>query len=131
MSTPLVNERRPDLRAHEQSIRLPLPQLVGELRSLLGARLVAYLGAVKSTRQVAEWVSGNVTPSAPVRDRLRAAYQIASTLSEREEPSVVQAWFQGMNPKLDDVSPARFLRENTGDEAASRVMGAARSFLAS
>jgi len=31
-------------------------------------------------------------------------------------PTVVQAWFQGLNPQLEDRSPARLLREGDLDE---------------
>lgn len=33
---------RADLRAYEESVRLPPAELVGRLRDLLGAKLVAY-----------------------------------------------------------------------------------------
>lgn len=39
------------------------------------------------------------------------AYRIAALLREKDPAVVVQGWFQGMNPRLDDVSPARLLRE--------------------
>jgi hypothetical protein len=38
---------RPDLQAHHNAMRLDPPVLVKELRELLGARLVAYLGGDK------------------------------------------------------------------------------------
>ena len=38
---------RPDLQAHHNAIRLDPAVLVKELRDLLGAKLVAYLGGVK------------------------------------------------------------------------------------
>lgn len=43
--------------------------------------------------------------------RLRHAYHVAAFLAEQDSRSVVQAWFQGMNPQPDDVPPARLLRE--------------------
>ncbi|MGO4383374.1 hypothetical protein AB4Y80_03960 [Specibacter sp. RAF43] len=49
-------------------------------------------------------------------------------LDERDDRSVVQAWFQGMNPQLDDVAPARLLREGILDEVGSTVLAAARAF---
>lgn len=126
-----IHIARPDLLAHQNAVRLPFAALVQELREMLGARLVAYLGGVKATRQVSDWAEARRLPSQLVQDRLRASYQIAQTLAAAEEPAVIQAWFQGMNPKLDDVSPARALRESTIDDVASQVMAAARAFLAS
>lgn len=43
---------RPGLHAHAQATRLDAPVLVKELRDLLGAKLVAYLGGVRETRAV-------------------------------------------------------------------------------
>ena len=42
----------PGLRAYEISIRSDVAELVGQLRELLGAQLVAYLGSVTETRAV-------------------------------------------------------------------------------
>jgi hypothetical protein len=42
---------------------------------------------------------------------------------------VAQAWFQGLNPQLDDGSPARLLREGDLDEVGPLVVAAARAFL--
>ena len=48
---------RGDLRAYQDSVRLPTPELVDRLRDLLGARLVAYVGSVKETRAVRQWAA--------------------------------------------------------------------------
>jgi hypothetical protein len=42
----------------------------------------------------------------------------------------VQAWFQGINPQLDDVPPARLLSEGQLDDAGPQVLAAARAFAA-
>ena len=41
----------------------------------------------------------------------------ALPLADAESPQVAQAWFQGLNPQLDDRSPARILREGELEEA--------------
>jgi len=51
-------------------------------------------------------------------------------LADRDDPRVVQAWFAGLNPQLDDRSPARLLREGDLHEVGPLVIGAARAFLA-
>lgn len=81
-------------------------QLARALREVLGARLVAYIGSVKETRAVRQWADNQRVPAAETVLRLRAAYQVAALLGTREEPAVVQAWFQGMNPRLGDAAPA-------------------------
>src|SRR5680860_661284 len=104
--------RRPELRAHEHAIRTPLPDALGELQALLTARLVAYLAGVTETRAVKEWADGSRSIRSPETEaRLRLALQIAVMLAERDDARVVQAWFTGLNPQLDDRSPARLLRE--------------------
>ncbi|WP_156401751.1 hypothetical protein [Agromyces sp. Soil535] len=109
-------------------MRATLPELVTRLRDMLGVRLVAYIGNVKSTRPVGEWASGARNPGEMDADRLRLAYQIAALLRERNEAVTVQSWFKGMNPALNDVSPARVLREGDPAEVGPNVMAAAKAF---
>lgn len=122
---------RPGLHAHALATRLDTPVLVKELRDLLGAKLVAYLGGVRETRAVRQWAEGtrSIQDNTDER-RLRLAYQIAVLIAERDAPDVIQAWFQGLNPALEDRSPARLLREGDLDEVGPAVLGAARAFAA-
>ena len=121
---------RPDL-AYVNATRLDPAQLVTELRDLLGAKLVAYLGGVKETRAVRQWADGTrqVAGGQDLR-RLRLAYQAATLLAERDHPTVIQSWFQGLNPALADRSPARLLREGDIDDVGPQVLAAARQFAA-
>ena len=120
----------PGLRAYEASVRSDVTELVSALRELLGAKLVAYLGSVSETRAVRQWADGERKPPAEVVRRLRLAYQVAGLLAERDQPRVIQAWFQGMNPQLEDWAPARMIREGSPDEVGTRVLAAARTFAA-
>lgn len=117
--------------AYVSATRLPPAALVAELRDLLGARLVAYLGGVKETRAVRQWAEGtrDISGDEDLR-RLRVAYQAARLLAESDQPAVVQAWFQGLNPTLSDRAPARVLREGDLDEVGPKVLSAARQFSA-
>jgi hypothetical protein len=124
-----VTQARPDFAAHIKAMRASFPELASELRSVLGARLVAYLGAVKETRAVRQWADGEREPSEEVRNRLRVALQVALPLAEAESAEIAQAWFQGLNPQLEDRSPARLLREGELDEVGPAVIAAARAFL--
>jgi hypothetical protein len=118
-------------RAHEHAIRTPLPKAVGELRDLLTARLVAYLAGLSETRAVHAWADGSRSiRSAETEDRLRLALQVVGLLAEHDEPRVVQAWFTGLNPQLDDRSPAQLLRDGDLDEVGPLVIGAARACVA-
>lgn len=102
--------------------------IVGRLADVLGLALVAYLGEVKETRAVAQWAAGERRPSNAVMTRLRTAYQVSVLLGGAESAEVVRAWFQGMNPALEDVSPVRVLREQDLAQGGPAVIAAARSF---
>ena len=124
-----VPDARPDLAAHERATRAPFDEVARELRERLGARLVAYIGRVKETRAVHEWADGARTPGDATRRRVRLALQIALVIEAADGPAITQAWFQGLNPQLDDRSPARLLREGDVDEVGPAVIAAARAFL--
>ena len=64
-----------------------------------------------------------------MRDRLRVALQVALPLAEAESSEIAQAWFQGLNPQLDDRSPARILREGELEDVGPAVIAAARAFV--
>jgi hypothetical protein len=120
---------RPDYAAHAHAMRASLPEVVESLRSILGARLCAYIGAVKETRAVNEWAEGVRDPSERTQRGLRLALQIAQAIDEVDGPDVTRAWFQGLNPQLDDRSPARLLREGDIDEVGPEIIAAERAFL--
>ncbi|MBX4378005.1 hypothetical protein K4H02_23405, partial [Mycobacterium tuberculosis] len=54
-------------------------------------------------------------------ERLRIAYRAARLITARDTPAVAQAWFQGLNPVLDDRAPALLLRD--GDLADDTKRG--------
>lgn len=118
-----------DRRAHRQSVQLSDPELVHQLRELLGFQLVADIGAVKETRAVRQWADGERKPSAATMGRLRSAYLVAAILHEHYPVSVVQAWFSGINPELGDATPVVLLRDGLLEEKGPAVLSAARSFL--
>lgn len=116
-------------KTHVQAVRMPLPELIGELRGILGAKLVAYIGSVRETRAVREWAEGTRTPKGDTTRRLRLAFQVAKGIAESDGPEIAQAWFQGLNPLLGDVSPARLLRDGDLETDGQRVIAAERYFL--
>ncbi len=125
-----VAHARPDFLAHTRAIRASFPEVADELRDLLGARLVAYLGSVQETRAVHQWVDATRTPSDETQQRLRVALQVALTIASAESARITQAWFQGLNPELEDRSPARLLRDGELHEVGPAVIAASRVFLA-
>jgi hypothetical protein len=127
----MLTSAKPDLDAYNNAMSMTTAELVTALRDLLGAKLVAYLGRVKETRAVRQWADGTRSIGNPVDvDRLRVAYRAAAVITARDSKEVAQAWFQGLNPLLDDRSPARILRDGDLEEVGPQVLTAARQFAA-
>lgn len=119
-----------DRRAHRNSVQWTDPQVIHELRELLGFQLVADIGPVKETRAVRQWANGERKPSASTMARLRSAYLIAAIMREHYSTSVVRAWFSGLNPELNDSTPAVLLRDGPLAQTGPTVLAAAREFIA-
>ena len=127
----MLTSSKPDLDAYNAAMSMTAAELVTALRDLLGAKLVAYLGRGKETRAVRQWADGTRSIGNPVDvDRLRVAYRAAAVITARDSKEVAQAWFQGLNPLLDDRSPARLLRDGDLEEVGPQVLTAARQFAA-
>lgn len=120
---------RPDLEAYERSARAELTDVVEQLSDLLGPKLVAYIAGVRETRAVRQWAAGERVPRAPIPERLRLALQVAWLIAQHDNASVARAWFQGLNPQLDDRSAARLLREGDLDDVGPQILSAARAFV--
>lgn len=107
-------------------MRLPIDQIVTNLRTTIGARLVAYVGRVTSTSVVSAWADGSEVPDSDTASRLRTTFEAMLILALRWDPITIGTWFKGMNPELGDESPARVIRDSPpGDD--HRVLVAARS----
>ncbi len=123
-----ISPARPELAAHRAATVASFAEVVGELSETLGKKLTAYLAGVKDTRAIDRWIAG-AEPYKAADERLRRAYVVALTLREGDHPRVVQAWFTGLNPELDDRAPIRLLAQGNEDDARA-VLGAARAFRA-
>ena len=126
---PIARGARPDLAAHEHAARVDFDVAVKELAELLGLKLVAYIAGATETRAVRQWAEAERVAREPVPTRLRFALQTALLIAGHDNARVAQAWFQGLNPQLDDRSPARLLREGELDEIGPLVLSAARAFV--
>ncbi len=121
---------RPDLAAHRRAVQASFAEIVTELVPILGKKLTAYIAGVKDTRVIERWMQGGIEPYRDADQRIRLAYQIAKTLSEHESARVVQAWFTGLNPELEDRAPIRLLKEEEVAKAGPELLNAMRAFLA-
>jgi hypothetical protein len=114
-------------QAHRQSVNASVSEVASFLQEMLSRRLVAYVAGVKDGKTVTRWASGEVTGVRQESEqRLRTAYEIAQLLIQFDSPRIVRAWFIGLNPQLDDVSPAEAIHEGCLKEAKA----AARAFVA-
>jgi hypothetical protein len=123
------DEARSGVEAHSHATNAAFPQVALELSGLLGPQLVAFLGGVSETRAVHQWASGDRLPSEKVQWRLRFVLRITLQIADGSSASTAQAWFQSLNPHLDDRSPARLLRDGNLDEVGPAIGVAARAFL--
>jgi hypothetical protein len=123
-----VPASRPDLAAHREALRLPIPEIVKQLVGLIGRKLTAYVGGVRDVRAVDRWMNGSELYG-DAEQRLRFAFQLVRMFAEREDPTVIQSWLTGLNPELGDRVPLRLMRENDLETVAPEIMGAARAFL--
>ena len=105
-----VTLARPDLNAHERSIRENFREIVAELAELIGKKLTAYVGGAKDVAAVERWIAV-AEPYDDTEPRLRAAYHVVKFLAEYDEPAVIQAWLVGLNPQLEHQSPLSLLRK--------------------
>jgi len=114
-------------QARRQAMVTPVGDVASFLQDLLGRRLIAYVAGVEDAKTVSRWASGEVgSVRQESEERLRTAYEVAHLLVQFDSPRVVKAWFIGLDPQLDDVSPAETIHEGKLEEAKA----AARAFIA-
>jgi hypothetical protein len=122
----MPNVRDASAEAHRKTVETSIPDIVKFLQEVFGQRLVAYMAGVSEPRTVARWAAGESPPRPASEERLRQAYYIFRLLNTEESPHTVRAWFVGLNPQLDDESPAFAIR----DDRPRDVLVAAKAFLA-
>jgi len=123
MSSQTVSHARRTAAAHDQAV--DLKDIIAFLNEHLGPRLLALTVGVDH-KTVGRWLTDEKrAPRFETETRLRAAYQVFCFIQQVEASATVRAWFMGMNPQLDDKSPAEAIRD--GD--ARDVMAAARAFV--
>ena len=102
-------------------------EMAGLLREALTPELTAYVVGIDDVRPVLRWARGesSVVDDEAVEARLRAAYEVVLLLLMFDGPRSIRAWFTGMEPNLDDDSPAEAIRggrfEETLDAATALV----------
>jgi hypothetical protein len=118
--------RDASVEAHRTTVESSMADVAAFLQDALGQKLVAYMAGVSDPKAVGRWASGDRNPRAETERRLRDAQYIFHLLVTKESPYTVRAWFVGLNPQLDDESPASAIREGRTRDA----LVAAKAFLA-
>lgn len=117
------------IELHRKAMNADLQTMASTLVDTLGLAITAYIVHVRNAKTVSRWAKGEVSS---VRDRyseerLVAAFQVVSLLLEYDEhPDIIRALFLGMNPVLNDDSPAHAIRSGNFKGA----MDAARNYIA-
>ncbi len=118
------------VRAGARTVRpqeFTLGQITRHLIENLGPKLTAFI-VERDVQTVTRWARDQQTPPQDeVERKLRATFDVLQLLlSAGDSRHVVRAWFVGMNPQLDDASPA----ESMAAGHLREVMAAARAFAA-
>lgn len=118
--------RTPTAAAHQKAVTFEVKDIARYLQEAFGQKLVAYMAGVADPKRVGLWAQGSQLPRDEAERHLRAAFQIFHLILAQDSAHVTRAWFIGMNPQLDDDSPAEAIREGRLKEA----LAAARVFVA-
>ena len=110
--------------AHAHAVGLGISDIAAALQTQLGQALLGVI-VNKTERTLTRWAKAAVRPPHASEQLLRDTFQVFELLTSAESADVARAWFMGMNPQLDDESPAEAL--STG--RARDVMAAARAFI--
>ncbi|WP_022886133.1 hypothetical protein [Glaciibacter superstes] len=116
---------RSDVHAtgHLSAIKLDVRDITAALQADLGQALLSVIVG-KEPRTVSRWLTGTKPPQA-TEQLLRNAYQVLQVIESVDAAPTARAWFMGMNPDLDDNSPAEALSEGQ----MRSVMAAARNYV--
>lgn len=116
-----------EVEAHRTTVESTVADIAAFLQEALGQKLVAFMVGVDDPKTIGRWAKAKSTPQDSESERkLRDACQVFRLLVTEESPHTVRAWFVGLNPQLDDESPATAIREGRTRD----VLLAARAFLA-
>ena len=111
--------------AHRQTTRLSIADISGTLQDVFGQKLTAHLAGLTDTKAIGEYARGERAPRHEVEERLRLAFQVFQVIVDADSDHVARAWFIGLNPQLNDDTPADAIREGRLKD----VLAAARAFV--
>ncbi len=118
--------------AHQESMKLSVPEKAGFLLSSVGPRIAAASLGLADARQVKRWAASEETIEPReylVAERLDALYWIVRAVTEIYSTAVAARFIRSSNPQLHDAAPLVALADAGDERAISRVVAATRAFL--
>jgi hypothetical protein len=98
--------------AHRDASRTSIAEVAAYLQAVLGPTLAAITLGIKDGKAIGQWAKAQRQPRPAQEKALLETYQVVNYLAAVEQPDVIRAWFMGMNPDLDDQSPALTMRRD-------------------
>ncbi len=95
----------------------PISQVVIDLCEVTSRQLVAVISQVSDGATITDWQNGTVQPKIGQKMRLLTLYNIVEFLREKVDDSSIHMFLTGMNPTLDDRTPALTIRDGDFAEA--------------
>ncbi len=98
-----------------------ISEISGTLRSVLGQRLVAYMITEEDPDKIGAFARSEDSPKIEVEAVLRDLAEVVEIGLGIDDGSadIVRATLIGMNPNLNDFSPAELFHEGRGEEVAT------------
>jgi hypothetical protein len=95
--------------------RSSMADLAQGLQDILTQRLTAYIIGLSDGRDIGRYARKERKPHPGTDIKLRELFNLVSMMKKKEDPETIQIWFQGRNPELNDLSPAKVLHDNFND----------------
>lgn len=117
--------RQSHASAHRETTDLSIREVTRLLTNGLGTHLTAFIVG-RAEQTVRRWIDGTQDPGVDVERVLRNTLHIFKVIEQADGTRhVARSWFIGMNPQLDDHSPAEMIRAGGHRE----VVAAARAYV--
>ena len=100
-----------------------------QLTDVLGGPNVAFIGGVRRTATVSEWIAGADPKNDEREQRLRLALRLVLILEAGFAPKTIRAWFLGANRGLELEAPIAVLATRPPAGAAKALIAAAEAAL--
>lgn len=110
---------------------LAADEVARELSHVLSRSIVALLAGVRETKLVSKWERADVTPTHDRQMALKTALHVVRILQPRYAGKSIVTWLCGINPRLENDSPAEILSKMAADynpDDARRLVRVALAF---